>query len=97
MTLSTLSKTVLKKWFLQRLLLKKMGLTVVKLTQDNYEGKYSELSDIMDSSLIFYFQENFPSNDPSEFFTEVAHEEIVIEDILIVNAVEEKVSNVKTV
>jgi len=69
------------------------GSYISEVNPDNYEGGVSELCDIRDSSSVVYFQENSPSSDPSGFFTEVAHEEIVIEEVLIENAVEDKKSD----
>jgi len=41
----------------------------------------NDTSDIMtDHNAVVYYQENHPSSDPSGFFTEVAHEEVVIEE-----------------
>lgn len=39
---------------------------------------------------VFYEESTFPYSDPSVFFTEVAHEEIVIEEVLSDNIVEER-------
>jgi len=76
------------------------GSIVREALSDNIEVESSDLSESLDkieSNPVVYFEENNSHlSDPSAFFTEVAHEEVVIEEVLIDNVVEERKPSVKS-
>ena len=79
------------------------GSFVSEVETDNFEARLEcsdppKSCDANDSNSVLYFEENnSPYNDPSVFFTEVAHEEVVIEEVLIDNIVEERKPSCKSV
>lgn len=71
------------------------GVTCVsEVETSRFVQRDSEYLDSQVPDSVVYYQENPPSSDPSVFFTEVAHEEIVIEEVLVDSVVENRKTSI---